>query len=162
MLCQKRTMERIVLKGAFSNSDKELYVDMIKEIIPERQVILLKPHSYYESIRDKDSDQWKEFFFPVTIKDSKAFEKIKFEYIRWIKTAPDPQDRVADFEYQTPGELPDFDRLDKLIESRKTRQEKQKEIDEDIELIKECEKRRIDCKDLKQIVKNKLLKKRGE
>lgn len=76
----------------------------------------------------------------VTIPDPEIFNRIKFEWIKFIKTKPDPEDRVADYEWRDENNLPDFNKLERLIESRKTVAEKKKEFEEELEIKMACEK----------------------
>ena len=82
--------------------------------------------------------------------------RFKFEHVKYIKTLPNPEDRVADFEIRDKNLLPDFDKERKLIESRKTREERQAEIKEDMYWIGEFEKAGLDCEFLKDALKRKI------
>jgi len=55
------------------------------------------------------------------------FSRFKFEAIKWIKKRPRPEDRCWMFEIDDPEPGKSFEKLDQLIESRKTRLEKEKE-----------------------------------
>ena len=71
------------------------------------------------------------------------FALFKFEAIRWVRKRPDPQDRL--FHFETIGEhgVWSFDKEQRLIESRKTRNEKDKERAEDEAIYKLLKERGI-------------------
>lgn len=123
--------------------DKVLFIDMIYDLIPDKRLMLLRYHEYYKELADPSPKFPGMTLIPVTIKDPKMFERIKFEYIKHIKTLPDPRDRVADWEFRDENGLPDFDRYDRLVEKRKTREEKAKELQDEIELKKQFDKYKI-------------------
>lgn len=133
-------MERVLL----SFKDLDLYIDMIYSLIPSRRVMLIRYHPYYASISDKQNIIPKGCLIPVTVDDEKEFNKIKFEYIKHIKKAKNPEDRVADFEYMDTRMIPDFEKMDRLIEKRKTREEKAQELKEEIDIFQLCTKNRIE------------------
>jgi len=121
----------------------EIFIDFISMIIPDKKAIVIKPHRAYLPLADNPNDPLIKYGIFVTITSDQALKDIKFKYINYIKTLPDPDDRVADFEWRDKNGLPDFDKQERLIERRKTRAEKQKELDEEIEIKKACEKHNI-------------------
>ena len=60
------------------------------------------------------------------------FERFKFHLIKWIKKRPNPEDRVLNFEALNEDGVWDYDRESFLIETRKSREEKQKEKDDEM------------------------------
>lgn len=145
--------KRMVLKINLYKKELDLYMDMISNIIPDKKLLIMHYHDYYKQWIDESSRVPHCSLVTVTVPDPDIFNKIKFEWIKWIKTDPNPDNRVADWEWRTERGLPDFDKLDKLVESRKTRAEKQKEIDDELELIKECERLGVDATPSKQYLK---------
>jgi hypothetical protein len=76
-----------------------------------------------------------------TLKD-KEFNKYKFELIKWLKKRPDPEDRVMRFETMDNG-VWSYDKEQRLVEARKTREEKRAELNDEIWLKQELKKRGI-------------------
>lgn len=128
----------------------------IRCVIPWNRRVLLKPRKIYAELASNLRDSSIRFFIVVDDIENKDMSRFKFEHVKYIKTLPDPQDRVADFEIVDKNGIPDFDKERKLIETRKTRQERQKEIKEDLELVKEFEKAGYDCDFLKDDIKRKM------
>lgn len=145
--------KRIILKINLYKEEKDLYMDMIYNIHPDKRLLLLHHHAYYIDIADATPQIEMDTLIPVTIPDPTLFNRIKFEWIKWIKTDPNPENRVADFEWRDSNGLPDFKKLDKLIHSRKTIDEKQKEIDEELALIKEMDRLGVDSGPSKEYLK---------
>lgn len=135
-----RNQQRKVLKINLYKKEVDLYIDMIRDIIPSKRMIILHPHEYYISICDDPRSPLIKYGMAVTIPDPEIFNRIKFEWIKFIKTKPDPEDRVADYEWRDENNLPDFNKLERLIESRKTVAEKKKEFEEELEIKMACEK----------------------
>ena len=103
-------------------------------------MIVVHPHEYYADICDDPKSPLIKYGMQITIYNDQIFNRIKFEYVKHIKTLPKPEDRVADFEWRREDGSPDFDKLDRLIEKRKTAAEKEKEFKEELEIKKACEK----------------------
>lgn len=119
---------------------KTLFIDMIYSIIPSKKLILIHSHQYYDEFRDPDDDIKGSTLIPVTVKDDNLFTRIKFEYIKHIKTLPNPEDRVADWEWRDKNGLLDWDKFERLVEKRKTREEKSKEFNDELQIKKDCER----------------------
>ena len=96
----------------------------------------LEPHKCAVLLKSLEND----FFTKRVVLKEKDFINLRFNYIKWIKQDPDPQRRVAPFEYTDKNGLPDFDLMDKLIEQRKTKEEKKRERDEEQSLKDMCKK----------------------
>ena len=79
----------------------------------------------------------------VECKDDVEFNEIKFEFIVHIKKRPNPDDRVASFEYEGEDGIPDLKKMERLIEMRKSRAEKQKEYDDELELMQLFKKHKM-------------------
>lgn len=62
---------------------------------------------------------------------SKEFKLFKFEAIRWVKKKPNPDDRAWPFELENEHGCYDYEKEQKIISQRKTRQEKEDEKQED-------------------------------
>lgn len=136
--------KRMSLKINLYNYELELFMDMITSIIPDKRMLIMHRHEYYNSWYDTGEKFPVTTIATVTVPGPELFNKIKFEWIKWIKTDPNPDNRVADFEWRDANGLPDFDKMDKLIASRKTREERQKEIDDELHIIKEMERLGVD------------------
>lgn len=117
----------------------DLYIDMIYNLHPDGQVMFIHYHDYYEPLRDPKCDIPKGQLIVHTVKDKKTFDRIKFEFIKHIKKHPNPEERVADWEWRTKDNLPDWDKFDRLVERRKTRTEKAQEFKEELEIKQKCE-----------------------
>lgn len=76
----------------------------------------------------------------VFILDERDFNRFKFKAIKWIKRKKEPEDRMWPFEAEVLG-IWSYSKEKKLIESRKTREEKSAELQEQIEFNKELKKR---------------------
>lgn len=137
---QPKQKKRPVLRINLYEKNIDLYIDSLITVYPDKRAILLKYHPYYMQISDDPKDSLNKYGIFVTIPDPVTFNRIKFEYIRHIKTLPSPEDRVADYEWRDEQGLPDFEKLDRLIEKRKTAEEKKKELMEEIEIKRACEK----------------------
>jgi hypothetical protein len=121
----------------------KLFIDYIMMIIPSKKAIVIHPHESYLPLADDPKDSANKFGIFCSISSDQVLKDIKFKYINYIKTLPNPEDRVAAFEYKRDDGSPDFEKMDRLIERRKTRKEKQIELNEEIETKKLCEKHRI-------------------
>ena len=75
----------------------------------------------------------------MQIMTPEEFSRFKFELVKWIKKKPEPDDRVMHFETEIDG-LWSYDKEMRLIESRKTRIEKAKELKDKIDFHNECKK----------------------
>lgn len=138
-------------------NDIEIDLDDIKEVLPEINQVLLVPRKCYADLASNLRDQSLRFYIRVKDIDNDSIKRFKFEYIKHLKTLPDPADRVADFEVLDSNGLIDFDKRDKMIELRKTRAEKQEYINDMIELIEFSIEQDIECEDLKETLKQKML-----
>ncbi len=120
------------------NRVKVEFIDILDLIISEMAVLMKSKPKYWE-IADNDSkDDLTRYVVKSTVRNKEDFTRIKFELIKWIKKMPLPCDRIMPYEYHDHDtQLIDFDQKDRLIESRKTRKEK----DEDMK-IKELLQRR--------------------
>lgn len=125
-------------------------------VIPWNRRVLLRPLKIYADLATNLQCQSLQFFICVDDVEDKDMTRFKFEHVKYIKTLPNPEDRVADFEIRDKNLLPDFDKERKLIESRKTREERQAEIKEDMYWIGEFEKAGLDCEFLKDALKRKI------
>lgn len=120
-----------------------LFMDMIYSLIPKKRALCIRSHEYYMHLAaTKEDRQHGLIFFKVD--NDVLFNRIKFEYIKYIKSLPNPEDRVADFECRDENDLPDFDKMDRLIEKRKTRDEKAKEFNDELEIKRLCEKNNVE------------------
>lgn len=88
--------------------------------------------------------------------DDEAIAKFKFEHVKYLKTLPDPTHRVADFEYRDELGNVDFKRMDQIIESRKSREERDEEIQVEISLIKDLERLGFDIEFMREELKIKM------
>lgn len=80
----------------------------------------------------------------LKLESDKDLQTAKFEHIQHIKKSARPDDRVAFFEYEHPEGGYDFNKMDKLIEMRKTKAEKQAELDTELELMEKMKKAGIE------------------
>lgn len=80
----------------------------------------------------------------LRLESEKDLQAAKFEHIQHIKKAARPEDRVAFFEYEHPDGGYDFAEMDRLIEMRKTKTEKQAELDTELELMEKMQKAGIE------------------
>lgn len=120
--------------------DHDLFIDMIYNLIPDKRLMLLRAHPYYEELRDKNEPFKSKTLISVTVQDESMFNRIKFEFIKFIKTLKNPENRVADWEWRDKDGLPDWDKLERLVEKRKTREEKAKEFNDELQIKKDCER----------------------
>lgn len=119
-----------------------MYVDHISSVLPDERMVVIRDSGQYPQIRNSASFQVSGFKL-VKLWDDELIGKVKFEFIKYLKTLPDPEDRVADFECRREDGSFCFQTEERLVESRKTIQEKQKEINEDNELRELCHKFKI-------------------
>lgn len=80
----------------------------------------------------------------VIVPDKKASQAIKFQFLNYLSKLPNPEDRVADFEFQDESGIPDWERFEKLVERKKTRPERQKELNDEIHLMEQFKKHRLE------------------
>lgn len=113
---------------------------MIKDIDTRRRVILVHPHEHYLNVCDDPNSPVIKYGMQITIPEESMFNRIKFEWIKFIKTRECPDDRVASFEWRDENGVPDFEKLERLIERRKTIEEKRIEIEEELKIKEDCEK----------------------
>ena len=125
-------------RPSFEFKEKEIFMDMIFGLLPKDKAIILRPHNYYRSIADNRRDPMSKHLLKVILESQEQFNRLKFEFIKYIKTLPKPEDRVMDFEYENEKGLPDFDKMRRLIEMRKTREEKSQEMQEELRIKKLC------------------------
>lgn len=78
--------------------------------------MLLKSDDYYMMWSDM-KDKTREILIPVKIEDETVFANLKFNYLKWVKSDPDPDNRVADFEWCNGNRL-NFKRREKLLRER--------------------------------------------
>ena len=79
------------------------------------------------------------FYHNMRILDKKEFLKFKFELTKFIKKHPDPEERYYPYEVQEGG-CYSIIKEERLIESRKTREEKNKDMDYQNWLRAECKR----------------------
>ena len=109
-------------------------VDEIIDLMPMKLAITINSENpEHHKIAAK---KWKNILF-IEVNSETLFQEIKFKYIQYIKKHPDPKSRVAYFEVKNEHGFIDFKKYDRLIEMRKTRKEKQKEMDDEIALMQE-------------------------
>ena len=125
-------------------------------VIPWNRRVLLKPFKMYAELATNLNCSSIRYHICVDDVEDTDMSRFKFEHIKYIKTLPNPDDRVADFEIRDKNGLPDFDKERRLIESRKTREERQAEIKEDMYWIDQFEKAGLDCEFLKEELKRKI------
>jgi len=109
----------------------------------QEQRIIVEASDHYRPIIEDPHHVLNKHVMKIHVADKMKFNKIKFSYIKYIKGRPNPDDRVADFEFRDKRGLPDFDKLERLIEMRKTREEKQTELDDEINIKNLCEKHNV-------------------
>jgi len=88
-------------------------------------------------------------FIETKILDPDHFMRFEFEIIKWVKTKPDPDDRIFHFETLEMIDnqlIYSYDKETRLIEARKTKTEKLAEKQERIDLITECQRLGIDTR----------------
>jgi hypothetical protein len=95
-----------------NESSHGISFDSVLDLCPQRESVLVR-HSAPPWCRE--------------IKLGDNFTRFKFDAIKWIKKRPRPEDRVWLFEISDPDVNSSFEKLDHLIDSRKTRVEKEKE-----------------------------------
>lgn len=139
-----------------------IYIDIdidpadIMHVIPQNNRVILRPLKKYASIASNIGDASLRYHLCVNDVDDESMAKIKFEYIRYIKKLPNPANRVADFEILDDNGFPDFEKEQRLIESRKTRKEREVEIKEYLHLIDRCDVLNLDSTVFKDALKRKL------
>ena len=137
--------------------DVEIDPDDIKAVTPRLNQVLLVPRRCYSELASNLTDQSLRFYIQVKDIDNESLKMFKFEHLRYLKTLPNPEDRVADFEVEDENGIIDFKKFDRFVEMSKTRAEKQIETNELIELIQLCIDDDIECEDLKEALKQKML-----
>lgn len=119
---------------------EEIRAEDIVSLCPKRLSVLIRSkkmiHQEVAHFRMKD-------VIAVKCKDELEFNEIKFEFVAHIKKRPRPEDRVASFEYENEDGTPDLEKMERLIEMRKTRPEKQKEFDDEMELMQLFKKHKM-------------------
>jgi hypothetical protein len=119
---------------------QEIKASEIVSLNPDRQSVLLKTKNL---LLNELSDFTMNGMIRVKVTESE-FQMAKFEYIRQLKMKPRPEDRVDPFlECLADDGGIDFNRLEELIEQRKTPQEIQKELDEEVALFLKFKERKI-------------------
>ena len=114
--------------------DVQVFMAHVLDLIPEKRQMLLRATRRYYEIADDMDDPLSEHVIKVTIDNQKLFNRIKFTLIKYLKSLPKPEMRVLDFEFRDSNGLPNFDEFERLVESRKTRLEKESELQEELEL----------------------------
>lgn len=79
----------------------------------------------------------------LRLDSEKELQDAKFEHVRHLKGLPNPCDRVAFHEIEMDGGGIDIAKMDRLIEMRKTPQEKSAEMKDEIELMQKMKERNI-------------------
>jgi len=102
----------------------------------ENNAIFLKPSK--ESLAMADYRTLKGAI--VMVLDQKEFNRILFEAKKYLKEKEDPEDRVFEYEWQDDDPIRSLDKLDRLIEMRKTKVEKHEELKFEIWIKEEQEK----------------------
>ena len=119
--------------------DTAIKVSDILGIVEASCKVILRSKSDYLEIADDKNDMLSDVVIGVTL-CKKDYRKVKFEFIKYIKTLSDPEDRVDDSECKDENGVMDFAKRDRLIESRKTREERDLEFAEEIQIKKDCER----------------------
>lgn len=118
----------------------EIYIEDIEGMVPRKNMILVKKSPYYDEIIESEHQIKFSKISAIVINKTRTYDRVKFEYIKHIKKSDNPDDRVADFEVEDEFGFPDFDRLDRLIEKRKTKEERESELSDELYIKNECEK----------------------
>jgi len=92
----------------------------VLDLIPREMAVLVR----------RDGPPWCE----KILLDQRAFGRFRFEAVKWIRQRPKPEDRCWTFETIGPHGCWSLDKEEHLIESRKTRAEKEQERQEEHEL----------------------------
>jgi hypothetical protein len=79
----------------------------------------------------------------LRLDSDKELQDAKFEHVRHLKGLPNPDARVASFEIEHPEGGIDFKKMERLIEMRKTPDEKNREMQDELELMRKMKDRGI-------------------
>lgn len=80
----------------------------------------------------------------LKLDSDKELNDAKFEHVQHIKKSPKPEDRVADHELRDDDGNLDLSKMDRLVEMRKTPDEKLRERKDELEIMNEMKKRNIE------------------
>lgn len=119
----------------------EIKPDWICSVIPATRSILVRTRLLvlHELAVKKHGD-----LIIIKLDSDKELEAAKFEHIQHIKKKPNPSDRVADFECVHEDGGFSFEKQERLIEMRKTREEKAAELKDELELMEKMKKAGIE------------------
>ena len=131
----------------------EIKVQDIIQVAPHRNDILVNTRLSYLKIPAEFREEWNNTQMLIKIIDEKLMEKVKYSYRQKVLRSPDPEDRVDYYETLNTHGVRDFEKETLLINSRRTPQEKQKELEELYRLIDLFEKAEIDSEYLKDRVR---------
>ena len=112
----------------------DILIDTIYNLIPDKNMVLVRKHNYYLPLVNLKDQFEGSTLYSFIVDDEKVFTRIKFEFIKHIKKHPNPEERVADWEWRDKNNLPDWDKFDRMVEKRKTKAEKEQEFKDELEL----------------------------
>lgn len=115
--------------------------EWIYQVIPGMRAIILRRCPVLKLIELAE----KQYGTLILLKldTDKELQDTKFEHVQHIKKNLKPEDRVADHEIRDDEGYLDFEKMDRLIEMRKTSSEKEAERKEEYQLMLEMKKRNI-------------------
>lgn len=116
--------------------------EWIYEVVPHMRAVILRkcPVLKITEMAEKQIGS----LILLKLDSDKELQDAKFEHVQHIKKSANPSERVADFEYRDNEGFIDFEKMERLINQRKTRQEKQKEINDELSIMKKMEERGIE------------------
>ena len=133
-------MNQIILK--INNKDKVFYLKDIKTINPYKSTMLVFSDPYYDDVSD-DNPLNGEIFTQISFDSQIEFRRLKFEWIKEVKSRADQDDRVEWFEYTDKSMIPDFEKREKLLLGRRTFEEIATDKEERNYLFTEFKKHKI-------------------
>lgn len=115
--------------------------EWIYSIIPHKRSIVLKKCPVLKLVEMAERQEGT--LILLKLDTDKELQDAEFDHITHIKKSKDPANRVADHEARDENGFLDLSRYERLVEMRKTPDEKAKERAEELEIFYQCKKRGI-------------------
>lgn len=118
----------------------EIKPEIIMSVIPATQSVVLRSRNLelseyaHRTVGD---------LMVVKCTNEKEFVEAQFEHIQCLKKKDRPENRVADHECRDEDGGFNFNKFDRLVEMRKSRAEKEKELADETELMEKMKKHNI-------------------
>lgn len=110
----------------------EIKPEWIFSVIPDKRSIVLKNCPVLKLVELAERQEGK--LILLKLDTEKELQDAKFEHVQELKKQARPEDRVADYEIRDENGFIDFEKMERLVEKRKTSAEKSEERKQELEI----------------------------